>query len=79
MHNIPLKMKHAPGKGFFMVIPRSISPDSIPDFFVEQHQTRDAIQCTTLELLKFSHRAQESTEEIYLITDRYLNNQMCNA
>jgi len=72
MHELPLKLKYTPQKGFTMQI--AVSRESftlpLPEFYVKLSHSKDAITCTTLELLKLNQRIKESMEEIFLISDK---------
>lgn len=69
--NFSPKLKYSPERCFYLTIPNS--KEALPDCFLIQSQSKDSLYCSTLELLKLNQRLKESLEEIFLISDKALN------
>lgn len=84
-HDLPLKVSENSARGFYMQVytgpgaPKEcqgIQAEQLPSEFVKVCKHRNTLSFTTSDLIKLNDRAQEATNEIYLMTNAVLNELM---
>lgn len=71
-YNIQFKMVYNP-MGFYLETKRGvIQKQNLPALFLNVLEKKHVIQCSTLELLKLNDRIKESMDEIYLLSNKII-------